>query len=276
MLVAGALHHHLISSNLRDKVDLIYETGEAREVHHFAVLYGYGISAINPFIALDTVRDFSKPEDYKKNQENFCKASISGVLKTMSKMGISTLQGYMGAQQFEALGIGEELIESSFKWTPSRIGGIGIEEICDDYLLFHKNAFSDSKIPSNLKLDLGGLYLWRGTGERHMWSPETISLLQKSSTQNDSETYQRFEEAANKDYYGDITIRNLLEIDYESSRPIELEEVESEIEILKRFATGAISLGSISREAHETLAVAMNRIGAVSYTHLTLPTKRIV
>ena len=113
-------------------------------------------------------------------------------------MGISTLQGYMGAQQFEALGIGEELIESSFKWTPSRIGGIGIKEICDDYLLFHKNAFSDSKIPSNLKLDLGGLYLWRGTGERHMWSPETISLLQKSSTQNDLETYQRFEEAANK------------------------------------------------------------------------------
>ena len=266
LLVAGALHHHLIRSNLRDKVDLIYETGVAREVHHFAVLYGYGISAINPFIALDTVRGFSKPEDYKKNQENFCKASISGVLKTMSKMGISTLQGYMGAQQFEALGIGEELIESSFKWTPSRIGGIGIEEICDDYLLFHKNAFSDSKIPSNLKLDLGGLYLWRGTGERHMWSPETISLLQKSSTQNDSETYQRFEEAANKDYYGDITIRNLLEIDYESSKPIELKEVESEIEILKRFATGAISLGSISREAHETLAVAMNRIGARSNT----------
>ena len=184
----------------------------------------------------------------------------------MSKMGISTLQGYMGAQQFEAVGIGEELIENSFKWTPSRIGGIGLDEISDDYLLFHNNAFTESEIPSNLKLDLGGLYLWRGTGERHMWSPETISLLQKAATQNDASTYEQFEDAANKDYYGDITIRNLLDINYDESKAIDIEQVESEIEILKRFATGAISLGSISREAHETLAIAMNRIGARSNT----------
>ena len=266
LLVAGTLHHHLIRKNLRDKVDLIYETGEAREVHHFALLFGYGISAINPFIALDTVKSFSEESNSIKNQENFCKASISGVLKTMSKMGISTLQGYMGAQQFEAVGIGEELIENSFKWTPSRIGGIGLDEISDDYLLFHNNAFTESEIPSNLKLDLGGLYLWRGTGERHMWSPETISLLQKASTQNDARTYEQFEDAANKDYYGDITIRNLLDINYDESKAIDIEQVESEIEILKRFATGAISLGSISREAHETLAIAMNRIGARSNT----------
>ena len=266
LLVAGTLHHHLIRKNLRDKVDLVYETGEAREVHHFALLFGYGISAINPFIALDTVKSFSEESNSTKNQENFCKASISGVLKTMSKMGISTLQGYMGAQQFEAVGIGEELIENSFKWTPSRIGGIGLDEISDDYLLFHNNAFTESEIPSNLKLDLGGLYLWRGTGERHMWSPETISLLQKASTQNDARTYEQFEDAANKDYYGDITIRNLLDINYDESKAIDIEQVESEIEILKRFATGAISLGSISREAHETLAIAMNRIGARSNT----------
>jgi glutamate synthase domain-containing protein 2/glutamate synthase domain-containing protein 1/glutamate synthase domain-containing protein 3 len=266
LLVAGTLHHHLIRKNLRDKVDLVYETGETREVHHFALLFGYGISAINPFIALDTIENFSDEKLDKKNLENFCNASIAGVLKTMSKMGISTLQGYMGAQQFEALGIGENLIETSFTWTASRIEGIGIEEICDDYLLFHNNAFSQSKIPSNLKLDLGGLYLWRGTGERHMWSPETISLLQKASTQNDEKTYKEFEEAANKDYYGDISIRNLLEIDYEESKAIPIDEVESEMEILKRFATGAISLGSISREAHETLAIAMNRIGARSNT----------
>ena len=266
LLVAGTLHHHLIRKNLRDKVDLIYETGEAREVHHFALLFGYGISAINPFIALDTVKSFSEESNSIKNQENFCKASISGVLKTMSKMGISTLQGYMGAQQFEAVGIGEELIENSFKWTPSRIGGIGLDEISDDYLLFHNNAFTESEIPSNLKLDLGGLYLWRGTGERHMWSPETISLLQKASTQNAARTYEQFEDAANKDYYGDITIRNLLDINYDESKAIDIEQVESEIEILKRFATGAISLGSISREAHETLAIAMNRIGARSNT----------
>ena len=151
----------------------------------------------------------------------------------MSKMGISTLQGYMGAQQFEAVGIGEELIENSFKWTPSRIGGIGLDEISDDYLLFHNNAFTESEIPSNLKLDLGGLYLWRGTGERHMWSPETISLLQKASTQNDARTYEQFEDAANKDYYGDITIRNLLDINYDESKAIDIEQVESEIEILK-------------------------------------------
>ena len=207
----------------RDKVDLIYETGEAREVHHFALLFGYGISAINPFIALDTVKSFSEESNSIKNQENFCKASISGVLKTMSKMGISTLQGYMGAQQFEAVGIGEELIENSFKWTPSRIGGIGLDEISDDYLLFHNNAFTESEIPSNLKLDLGGLYLWRGTGERHMWSPETISLLQKASTQNDARTYEQFEDAANKDYYGDITIRNLLDINYDESKAIDIE-----------------------------------------------------
>tara|TARA_B110000438_G_scaffold181955_1_gene173886 strand:- start:26148 stop:30707 length:4560 start_codon:yes stop_codon:yes gene_type:complete len=266
LLVSGTLHHHLIRKNLRDKVDLIYETGEPREVHHFALLFGYGISAINPFIALDTIRDFSDEKSIKKNLENFCKASIAGVLKTMSKMGISTLQGYMGAQQFEALGIAESLIETSFTWTSSRIEGIGKEEICDDYLLFHNNAFSQSKIPSNLKLDLGGLYLWRGTGERHMWSPETISLLQKASTQNDQETYKEFEEVANKDYYGDISIRNLLEIDYEKSKAISIDEVENEMEVLKRFATGAISLGSISREAHETLAIAMNRIGARSNT----------
>ena len=266
LLVSGTLHHHLIRKNLRDKVDLIYETGEPREVHHFALLFGYGISAINPFIALDTIKDFSDEKSIKKNLENFCKASIAGVLKTMSKMGISTLQGYMGAQQFEALGIAESLIETSFTWTSSRIEGIGKEEICDDYLLFHNNAFSQSKIPSNLKLDLGGLYLWRGTGERHMWSPETISLLQKASTQNDQETYKEFEEVANKDYYGDISIRNLLEIDYEKSKAISIDEVENEMEILKRFATGAISLGSISREAHETLAIAMNRIGARSNT----------
>lgn len=266
LLVAGTLHHHLIRKKLRDKVDIIYETGEPREVHHFALLFGYGVSAINPFIALDTVRNFSDEKSIRKNLENFCKASIAGVLKTMSKMGISTLQGYMGAQQFEALGISESLIETSFTWTSSRIEGIGNEEICDDYLLFHNNAFSESKIPSNLKLDLGGLYLWRGTGERHMWSPETISLLQKASTQNDEDTYKDFEEAANKDYYGDISIRNLLEIDYENSKSISIDEVEDELKIIKRFATGAISLGSISREAHETLAIAMNRIGARSNT----------
>ena len=266
LLVAGTLHHHLIRKNLRDKVDLIFETGEAREVHHFALLFGYGISAVNPFIALDTVRNLSESPDSEKNQDNFCKAAILGVLKTMSKMGISTMQSYMGAQQFEAVGIGEELIKQSFTWTPSRIGGIGVDEISDDYLMFHNNAFSNSEIPSNLKLDLGGLYLWRGTGERHMWSPETISLLQKASTQNDIDAYEEFEDAANKDYFGDITIRNLLDIDYKSSNSVDINEVESELEILKRFATGAISLGSISREAHETLAIAMNRIGARSNT----------
>jgi len=266
LLVAGTLHHHLIRNNLRDKVDLIFETGEAREVHHFALLFGYGISAVNPFIALDTVRNLSKDTDSAKNQDNFCKAAMLGVLKTMSKMGISTMQSYMGAQQFEAVGIGEDLIEQSFTWTPSRIGGIGIDEISDDYLMFHNNAFSNSEIPSNLKLDLGGLYLWRGTGERHMWSPETISLLQKASTQDDIDAYDQFEDAANKDYYGDITIRNLIDIDYENSDSIDINEVESELDILKRFATGAISLGSISREAHETLAIAMNRIGARSNT----------
>ena len=268
LLVAGTVHHHLIRNNLRENVDLLIETGEAREVHHFASLFGYGISAINPYLALDSLKNesFKTKREIIESQNNYCKAVISGVLKTMSKMGISTLQGYMGAQQFEAVGLGNKIIEDSFTWTSSRIGGIEINEIATDYLLFHQNAFSSSNIPSNLNLDLGGLYNWRGTGERHMWSPETISLLQQASTENNSQKYEEFEILANKDYYGDISIRNLLKLDYKNSKPVPINEVESGFEILKRFATGAISLGSISREAHETLAIAMNRIGARSNT----------
>ena len=149
---------------------------------------------------------------------------------------------------------------------PPYMPRIEINEIATDYLLFHQNAFPSSNIPSNLNLDIGGLYNWRGTGERHMWSPETISLLQQAATENNSQKYDEFEKLANKDYYGDISIRNLLELDYKNSKPVPIDEVESEKEILKRFATGAISLGSISREAHETLAIAMNRIGARSNT----------
>ena len=182
----------------------------------------------------------------------------------MAKMGISTLQGYIGAQVFEALGLSQALIDEYFTWTVSRISGIGTGEIAFDILANHSRAYSPDNIPSNLKLDLGGLYLWRSTGERHMWNPETIALLQEAVTRNDDNVFRQFEAASNEEGEEHITIRNMLEPIYSESIP--LDEVEPASVIAERFATGAISLGSISREAHETLAVATNRINARSNT----------
>ena len=273
LLATSAVHHHLIKEQTRTQADLIIESGEPREVHHFATLFGYGASAINPYLAFETISGIRENEYKNETQippqkiaeNNFRNAIESGVLKTMSKMGISTLQGYIGAQIFEALGLSEKLIETFFRWTESRIGGIGIEEICEDVLSNHSRSLEIENMPSNLRLDLGGLYLWRGTGERHMWNPESIALLQEAATTNDKEIFSKFELVANEEAEEHITIRNMLDLKY-SKNPISINEVEPTKIIVKRFATGAISLGSISKEVHETLAIAMNRLGARSNT----------
>ena len=278
LLATAAVHHHLIREKTCTEADIIVESGEPREVHHFALLFGYGASAVNPYLAFETLAGIRSNQvrlngsaagsvpDQQEAEANYCKAVEEGVLKTMSKMGISTLQGYLGAQIFEALGLSEELIEECFTWTNSRIGGIGITEIANDVLANHAHAFPTYAIPANLRLDIGGFYAWRATGERHMWSPKTIALIQAASTQNSVDIYKQFEAEADKDPAGDLALRNLIEFDESKMQPIPLSEVEPVEQILPRFATGAISLGSISREAHETLAIAMNRIGARSNT----------
>jgi glutamate synthase domain-containing protein 2/glutamate synthase domain-containing protein 1/glutamate synthase domain-containing protein 3 len=271
LLATSAVHHHLIRERNRAQADIIVESGEPREVHHFATLFGYGASAINPYLALETIAGLRlRPTAEEKipsqdtAEENFREAIEEGVVKTMAKMGISTLQGYIGAQVFEALGLSQELVDEYFTWTVSRISGIGINEIALDILANHSRAYADDNIPSNLKLDMGGLYLWRATGERHMWNPDTIALLQDAVRRNDGDVFKQFESASNKEGDEHITIRNMLEPIYGDE--ISIDEVEPAEKIVERFATGAISLGSISREAHETLAVATNRINARSNT----------
>ncbi len=272
LLAVGAVQHHLIREQTRTQADIIVESGEPREVHHFATLFGYGASAINPYLAFESIAGMRAQPTVErplpaqeKSEQNFRYAVESGVLKTMSKMGISTLQGYIGAQVFEALGLSEEFTEEYFRWTESRIGGVDLEDIAADVLANHARAYPEEDIPANLRLDLGGLYLWRGTGERHMWNPDTIALLQDAATRNDKTVFKQFEEASNNEGSEHITVRNMLEF-ASTAESVPVEEVEPASEIVKRFATGAISLGSISREAHETLAIAMNRIGARSNT----------
>ena len=271
LLAVGSVHHYLIKKRIRAQADIIIESGEPREVHHFATLFGYGASAINPYLAYESIQGLRATSKFKneipsnkKSELNFREAIEEGIVKTMAKMGISTIQSYTGAQIFEALGLSKKLIEKYFTWTVSRIGGIGLEEIYKDLLLWHTDAYTKDNIPSNLKLDIGGLYLWRSNGERHMWKPETISLLQDSTKRNDKKTFDIFEKESDIEGSKHISIRNMLDLIYDN--PIPLESVEPVIEIVKRFATGAISLGSISREAHETLAVATNRINARSNT----------
>ncbi len=273
LLATGAVHHHLIRHKTGTQADIIVESGEPREVHHFALLYGYGCSAINPYLALESLAGIrSAPGTngampmQEQAEANYRKAIEEGTLKTMSKMGISTLQGYLGAQIFEALGLSQELVDEYFTWTNSRIGGIGLEEIAADVIANHARAFPRHDIPSNLRLDLGGYYMWRATGEKHMWNPSTISLLQSSSTLNSPTLYEQFEDAADAEPEGYITLRQLIDFDESKFSPVPVDEVEPIEKILPRFATGAISLGSISREAHETLAIAMNSIGARSNT----------
>ena len=269
LLAVAGLHHYLIREGLRTKVSIVLETGEAREVHHFALLIGYGVTAVNPYVAFETIDDMIREGmlpglDHKKGCANFVKAASKGIVKVMSKMGISAIQSYRGAQVFEALGLRQDVVDHYFTWTPSRVGGIGLDVIAQEVLMRHRAAYPDRQVNGHV-LPVGGLYQWRATGEAHLFTPESIHSLQKAVRQNSKAAYQTYAKQINDQSKALCTLRSLLEFKG-GSTPIPLEEVESAAAIMKRFKTGAMSYGSISKEAHETLAIAMNRIGGKSNT----------
>ncbi|MCX5710630.1 MAG: glutamate synthase large subunit, partial [Candidatus Omnitrophica bacterium] len=266
LIAVGCVHHHLVKKALRTQIGIILETGEPREVHHFALLFGYGADCINPYLAYESVNFIIKEKlldlDQKSALKHYHKAVNSGILKILSKMGISTLQSYRGAQIFEALGLGADVIDKCFCGTPSRIGGLSLKNIAQETLNRHKMAFPD-KIETPF-LSTGGLYQWKRDGEFHLWNPDTIAALQDATRENDYETYKRFAQLINDQSRNPTTIRSLLK--FKSANPINIDKVEPIESIFKRFATGAMSFGSISRSTHETLAIAMNRIGGRSNT----------
>ena len=269
LLATAGVHHHLIREGERTKVGIVVESAEPREVAHLALLIGYGAGAVCPYLTLETLEHMRRqglfPEgmDAAEAAYNYIKATNKGLLKVISKMGISTIHSYHGAQIFEAVGLSQRLVDEYFTWTASRIGGIDTDVIEADVLARHARAFPEVAIDAALDLDPGGFYYWRRDGEYHMWNPDTIAKLQYASRTNDARAYRDFAELANGYERRLCTLRGLL--DFKTlAQPIPIHEVEPAIEIVKRFATGAVSLGSISREAHESLAIAMNRIGARS------------
>ena len=270
LLATGAVHHHLIREGTRMRVGLVVETGEAREVHHFALLIGFGAGAVNPYLALETVQFMSESGQLNGHNpeyacKNFIKANEKGVLKVMSKMGISTVQSYRGAQIFEAVGLDQELIDEYFTWTSSRVGGVGLGAIELEALQRHGEAFDSLEVPASQSLQMGGFYQWRRGSEHHQWNPDTIAMLQHAARTDNWDVYRKFAKLVNDQSRRIATLRGLLE--FKGGREsVPIDEVEPASEIVKRFATGAASLGSISREAHETMAIAMNRIGARSNT----------
>ena len=266
LLALAAVHNHLVREKSRTQVALVIESGEPREVMHFALLIGYGASAVNPYLALETVATVAgtAPEAQAKATGNFIKAINKGLLKTFSKMGISTLQSYRGAQVFEAIGLNRSVIERYFTGTASRIEGVGLEVIAEEAVRKHRFAFQPVT-ESESELSFGGKYHFRSNGEYHLINPQTISKLQHAVRQNSFQTFQEYADLIDKQSRQLCTLRGLLEIK-KSENPIALEDVEPASEIVKRFATGAMSFGSISQEAHETLAIAMNRMGGRSNT----------
>lgn len=268
LLAVSAIHHYLIDKKQRSKVSLLVEAGDVRETTHFALLVGYGASAVNPYIAIESVKNLSKDNIIKstteqKAVENYLKSCSIGLAKILSKMGICTIQSYQGSQIFEVLGLNEEFINKYFPGTPTRIGGIGIDEVAEEVLIRHKKAFNRLRKPIK-DLDVGGLYKWRKTGEYHLFNPETIYKLQVAVRTGNYKKYKEYASLINNQEKNLCTIRSMLKMT--DTCPIPIEEVEPESEIIKRFCSGAMSLGSLSKEAHETIAVAMNRLGAKSNT----------
>jgi glutamate synthase (NADPH/NADH) large chain/glutamate synthase (ferredoxin) len=275
LLATAAIHHHLVREGNRLQSGLVVESGEPREVHHFATLIGYGASAINPYLMFETLGDLVEEgripgvEDAEAAEKNVVKALGKGLLKTISKMGISTIQSYCGAQIFEAVGLEKTVIDRHFTGTASRIGGIGMGTIAGEALDRHARGYAPEGVPAvgGDVLPVGGVYAWRRDGEHHMWNPETIALIQHAVREmngNAQEKYDEFSRLVNEDASRRATLRGLLS--FVEGEAIPLDEVEPAKEIVKRFSTGAMSLGSISTEAHETLAIAMNRIGGRSNT----------
>ncbi len=303
LLAVSTVHHHLVREGTRLRAGIVLESGEPREVHHFATLIGYGVSAVNPYLMLETLDELAyrglieRPANgsaattltSEEASQNVVKAIGKGLLKTISKMGISTIQSYRSAQIFEAVGLSRELIDRHFTGTASRIGGIGLPELAQEALERHARAWVGGTQSSDDILPVGGVYAWRRDGERHIWNPETIALVQHAVRATDDAQvgaalagdeqahasvrespafarYREYARAVNDDAARRATLRGLLELGRAGREPIALEEVEPAKEIVRRFCTGAMSLGSISREAHETLAIAMNRLGGRSNT----------
>ncbi|MCW5604823.1 MAG: glutamate synthase large subunit, partial [Burkholderiales bacterium] len=271
LLALSAIHQHLVGKGLRTSAGLVVETGSAREVHHFALLGGYGAEAVHPYLALETLLDLADRKllgadiDGKKAIKNFIKAVGKGLRKVMSKMGISTYMSYTGAQIFEAVGLSKALVEKYFTGTTSNIEGIGVFEVAEEAIRIHKAAFGDNPVLAGA-LDAGGEYAWRLRGEEHMWTPDAIAKLQHATRQSSYATYKEYAQIINDQSQRHMTFRGLFEFRFDQCTPVPIEEVEPAAEIVKRFSTGAMSLGSISTEAHSTLAVAMNRIGGKSNT----------
>ena len=268
LLAIAGLHHYLIREGLRTRVSLVLETGEAREVHHFSLLIGYGCSAINPYVAFETIdgmiRDGALANiDHKTACKNLVKAGTKGVIKVMSKMGISAIQSYRGAQVFEALGLRQDVIDHYFTWTASRVGGIGLGVIAQEVLARHHAAFPERQA-NGFGLPVGGQYQWRSGGEEHLFSPEAIHRLQKAVRTGSFAAFKDYAKLVDQQAEHLCTLRGLLE--FKAGTPIPIGEVEPVESIVKRFKTGAMSYGSLSQEAHETLAIAMNRIGGKSNT----------
>jgi len=270
LLAVSGLHHHLIREGLRGKVSIILESGEPREVQHFALLLGYGCDAINPFLALECVENLVREGEIDLDpataQANFIKANVKGVIKTMAKMGISTVASYRGAQIFEAIGLDDSVISRFFTNTPSRVDGIGVEEISREVYQRHQDAFGDRQDTQDDALDPGGVYQWRSGGERHLFSPLSIHRLQRATWSSDYALFKEYSQLINDQSREMFTLRGLMEFNVDEDRSIPLSEVEPASAIVKRFKTGAMSYGSISKEAHESLAIAMNRLGGKSNT----------
>lgn len=269
LLALSAIHQHLVREGLRTTAGLVVETGSAREVHHFAVLAGYGAEAVHPYLAMETLVAMHKdlPGDLSPEKAiyNYVKAIGKGLSKIMSKMGVSTYMSYCGAQLFEAIGLDKPLVEKYFRGTASQVGGIGVFQVAEEGIRMHRAAFGSDPVLEGM-LEAGGEYAWRVRGEEHMWTPDAIAKLQHSVRGNRFETYKEYAQIINDQSQRHMTLRGLFEFKVDPSKAIPLDEVEPASEIVKRFATGAMSLGSISTEAHSTLAIAMNRIGGKSNT----------
>jgi glutamate synthase domain-containing protein 2/glutamate synthase domain-containing protein 3 len=269
LIATAGVHHHLVRNGTRLRCGLVVESGEPREVHHFCCLIGYGASAVNPYLVFETLEslidDGKLPgvTDIATAQHNLIKAAGKGILKTISKMGISTVRSYCGAQIFEAVGLEESFVEQYFTGTTSRIGGIGLDVLAVETLRRHRKAYPE--IRSEDRVPVGGYHQWRRFGEHHMWNPDVVATLQHATRHGGQPAYDEYSRMVNEEAARKATIRGLLDFHF-ADEPIPIEEVEPAKEIVKRFATGAMSLGSLSREAHETLAIAMNRLGGKSNT----------
>ena len=267
LLATSAVHQHLVKKGLRTSAGLVVETGSAREVHHFALLGGYGAEAVHPYLALETLQSLAGDDATKREKAvyNFTKAVGKGLCKVMSKMGISTYMSYTGAQIFEAIGLQTAFVDKYFTGTPTNVEGIGVFDVAEEAIRMHRAAFGNDPVLANA-LDAGGDYAFRIRGEEHLWTPDAIAKLQHSTRTNQFSTFKEYSRIINDQSQRHLTLRGLFEFCTANVTPVPLDEVESAKDIVKRFATGAMSLGSISTEAHTTLAIAMNRIGGKSNT----------